>query len=106
MVENNLIFEINYFIGLTSSLGQSNYFIRFYYPSTKKASMKNRKLDHLIVLDEKINILAAVNSKFVEKKVVILEISENHSYIACLSTCDLELLTKLDGIHLSKKLKE
>lgn len=93
LLQNNQIFEINSFIGLKSNFNEKSYLFGYYYSLKNEPFIADRKLDHLVVLENKINTLEAVSTESISKKVVVLEMEQFNFFVACLPTCEIELLT-------------
>lgn len=92
ILKNGQIFEIENSIRLRQSDNTSTYLIGRYYLLKKKSLIRDRKLDHLIPLAEKLKIITAVESDMVVQKVMIITLDDNHC-VAYAHSCSSKMLS-------------
>lgn len=92
ILKNGPIFLIENLIGLRQSDNINSCLIGRYYLLKKKSLRRDRKLDHLISLDEKLNILTAVESDMVLQNVMIIKLDDNDC-VAYAHSCSSKMLS-------------
>lgn len=93
ILKNGEIFDIQNFVGIKKNSIENSYAIGKYYKLGKNSLVKNRRLDHLIVLEEKIEALEAVSTGCIKKKAMVFKMPNSKSYVAYVHICESEVLT-------------
>ena len=93
LLHNSQIFEIDLNLAIKTNDNECAYALGRYFKRKNTALTQHRRLEHLIVLDKRDELLACISTSEIKEKVTLIEMSDSSILIACMHPNHFELVT-------------